>query len=169
MRCDGFYNRDSIDTRDILCDAVCWEGNYYDLYIPVHFTFTHCPYQRHRLVASSGIRQVSHSQVLSVQDRTTIYCPFGESWKGKLAFHCFNHSSPYVTIIGTLRYGDYGLRTTAGWALCFVCSTGSSRGLQTEDYVREQRRRGKQHAKILLFSCSVHKNASVLHVILSLE
>ena len=29
--------------------------------------------------------------------------------------------------IGSLRYGDYGLRTTAGRALSFVCSTGLSR------------------------------------------
>ena len=29
--------------------------------------------------------------------------------------------------LGTLRYGDYGLRTTAGRALSFVCSTGLSR------------------------------------------
>ena len=32
-----------------------------------------------------------------------------------------------ATIIGRLRYGDYGLRTTAGRALPFVCSTGLSR------------------------------------------
>ena len=30
-------------------------------------------------------------------------------------------------IIGSLRYGDYGLRTTAGRALSFVCSTGLRR------------------------------------------
>ena len=29
--------------------------------------------------------------------------------------------------LGSLRYGDYGLRTTAGRALSFVCSTGLSR------------------------------------------
>ena len=29
--------------------------------------------------------------------------------------------------IRELRYGDYGLRTTAGRALSFVCSTGLSR------------------------------------------
>ena len=29
--------------------------------------------------------------------------------------------------VGSLRYGDYGLRTTAGRALSFVCSTGLSR------------------------------------------
>ena len=28
---------------------------------------------------------------------------------------------------GSLGYGDYGLRTTAGRALSFVCSTGLSR------------------------------------------
>ena len=28
--------------------------------------------------------------------------------------------------IGTLRYGDYGLRTTAGRLLSFVCSSGLS-------------------------------------------
>ena len=32
-----------------------------------------------------------------------------------------------LEIIGSLRYGDYGLRTTAGRALSFVCSTGLSR------------------------------------------
>ena len=31
------------------------------------------------------------------------------------------------TILGSLRYGDYRLRTTAGRALSFVCSTGLSR------------------------------------------
>ena len=30
-------------------------------------------------------------------------------------------------ILGSLRYKDYGLRTTAGRALSFVCSTGLSR------------------------------------------
>ena len=30
-------------------------------------------------------------------------------------------------LIGSLRYGNYGLRTTAGRALSFVCSTGLSR------------------------------------------
>ena len=29
-------------------------------------------------------------------------------------------------LLGTLRYGDYGLRTTAGRALFFVCNTGLS-------------------------------------------
>ena len=29
--------------------------------------------------------------------------------------------------LGSLRYGDYGLRTTAGQALSFVRSTGLSR------------------------------------------
>ena len=32
-----------------------------------------------------------------------------------------------VIVIGSLRYGDYGLRTTAGRALSFVRSTGLSR------------------------------------------
>ena len=32
-----------------------------------------------------------------------------------------------VLLLGSLRYGDYGLRTTAGRALSFVCSTGLSR------------------------------------------
>ena len=32
-----------------------------------------------------------------------------------------------LLLIGSLRYGDYGLRTTAGRALSFVCSTGLSR------------------------------------------
>ena len=31
------------------------------------------------------------------------------------------------SLLGSLRYGDYGLRTTAGRALSFVCSTGLSR------------------------------------------
>ena len=30
-------------------------------------------------------------------------------------------------LLGTLRYGDYGLRTTAGRALSFVFNTGLSR------------------------------------------
>ena len=30
-------------------------------------------------------------------------------------------------MLGTLRYGDFGLRTTAGRALSFVYSTGLSR------------------------------------------
>ena len=30
-------------------------------------------------------------------------------------------------VIGSLRYGDYGLRNTAGRALSLVCSTGLSR------------------------------------------
>ena len=30
-------------------------------------------------------------------------------------------------MLGTLRYGDFGLRTTAGRALSFVCSTGLGR------------------------------------------
>jgi len=30
-------------------------------------------------------------------------------------------------LLGSLRYGDYGLRTTAGLALSVVCSTGLSR------------------------------------------
>ena len=73
------------------------------------------------------------------------------------------------------RYGDYGLRTTAETALSFVCSTGLSRAnierydCTTDSRLREERRRGKQHAKIFLFSCSVHRNASILLVILSLE
>ena len=29
-------------------------------------------------------------------------------------------------LLGSLRYGDYGLRTAAGRALSFVCSTGLS-------------------------------------------
>ena len=32
----------------------------------------------------------------------------------------------HVASIGSLRYGDYGLRTTAGRAFSFVCSTGLS-------------------------------------------
>ena len=32
-----------------------------------------------------------------------------------------------VGVIGSLRYSDYGLRTTAGRALSFVCSAGLSR------------------------------------------
>ena len=32
-----------------------------------------------------------------------------------------------VKVLGSLRYGDYGLRTTAGRALSFVRSTGLSR------------------------------------------
>ena len=32
-----------------------------------------------------------------------------------------------LLILGSLRYGDYGLRTTAGRALSFFCSTGLSR------------------------------------------
>ena len=32
-----------------------------------------------------------------------------------------------LTAIGSLRYGDYGLRTTAGRVLSLVCSTGLSR------------------------------------------
>ena len=32
-----------------------------------------------------------------------------------------------VLLLGSLRYGDYGLRTTAGRALSFVCSTGLRR------------------------------------------
>ena len=45
----------------------------------------------------------------------------------KLLF-CLKNLSPGQTLsIGSLRYGDYGLRTTAGRALSFVCSTGLSR------------------------------------------
>ena len=33
----------------------------------------------------------------------------------------------FATSVGSLRYGDYGLRTTAGRALSFVRSTGLSR------------------------------------------
>ena len=32
-----------------------------------------------------------------------------------------------LAVLGSLRYRDYGLRTTAGRALSFVCSTGLSR------------------------------------------
>ena len=35
--------------------------------------------------------------------------------------------SVVVVELGSLRYGDYGLRTAAGRALSFVCSTGLSR------------------------------------------
>ena len=34
---------------------------------------------------------------------------------------------PRSVSVGSLRYGDYGLRTTAGRALSFVRSTGLSR------------------------------------------
>ena len=78
--------------------------------------------------------------------------------------------------LGSLRYGDYGLQTTTGRALSFVCSTGLScanidrQDCTTDSRLREKRRRGKQHAKIFLFSSQFTKmQRSVLHVILSLE
>ena len=39
----------------------------------------------------------------------------------------FRMGSRSKCILGSLRYGDYGLRATAGRALSFVCSTGLSR------------------------------------------
>ena len=66
-------------------------------------------------------------------------------------------------VIGSLRYGDYGLRTTAGRALSFVRSTGLSRAniersnCTTDSRLREKRRRGKQNAKIFLFSSQFTK------------
>ena len=44
-------------------------------------------------------------------------------------FFCVSvfQGSLLVILLGSLRYGDYGLRTTAGRALSFVCSTGLSR------------------------------------------
>ena len=74
---------------------------------------------------------------------------------------------PSLVPIGSLRYGDYGLRTTAGRALSFVCSTGLSRA-NIEDYER----RGGQGNNTQKFSCFHHSSQkcnSVLHVILSLE
>ena len=64
-----------------------------------------------------------------------------------------------LVIVGSLRYGDYGLRTTAGRALSFVCSTGLSHAndCTTDSRLREKRRRGKQHAKIFLFSSQFTK------------
>ena len=56
-----------------------------------------------------------------------------------------------------------------------MCSTGLSRAnIQREDCSKDSRLReksgeGKQHGKTFLLSCSVRKNASILHVILSLE
>ena len=35
--------------------------------------------------------------------------------------------STWTEMVGSLRYGDYGLRSTAGRALSFVRSTGLSR------------------------------------------
>ena len=76
--------------------------------------------------------------------------------------------------VGSLRYGDYGLRTTAGRALSFVRSTGLSRanieGYDcTVDY--ERRVEWETTRKDFLVFIPVHKNAnlSLLHVILSLE
>ena len=78
-------------------------------------------------------------------------------------------------LIGSLSYGDFRLRTTAGRVLSFVCSTGLSRAnidikiaLQTVDYER----RGGEGNNSQRFSCFHHssqKCKSVLHVILSLE
>ena len=45
--------------------------------------------------------------------------------------------------IGSLRYGDYGLRTTAGRLLSFVCSSGLSRA----------KRRGGEGNNTQRFSC----------------
>ena len=40
----------------------------------------------------------------------------------------FEHKlSRHKQTLGSLRYGNYGPRTTAGRALSFVCSTGLSR------------------------------------------
>ena len=48
-----------------------------------------------------------------------------------LLHHHRHHSPPplthYEALVGSLRYGDYGLRTTAGRVLSFVRSTGLSR------------------------------------------
>ena len=41
-------------------------------------------------------------------------------------FYSYFIPHPWV-ILGTLRYGDYGIRTTVGRALSFVCSTELSR------------------------------------------
>ena len=43
-----------------------------------------------------------------------------------LLFRCIVRYPTRVNLIGSLRYGDYGLRTTAGRALSFVRSTGLS-------------------------------------------
>ena len=80
-----------------------------------------------------------------------------------------------ILSIGSLRYGDYVLRTTAGRAFSFVCSTGLSGAnierkiaLPTTDYER----RGGEGNNTQRFSCfhySSQKCKSVLHVILSLK
>ena len=65
--------------------------------------------------------------------------------------------------LGSLRYGDYGLRTTAGRALSFVCSTGLSRAnigkiaLQTVDYER----RGEEGNNTQRFSCFHHSSREI--------
>ena len=43
------------------------------------------------------------------------------------SFPAVSKANREFKILGSLRYGDYGLRTTAGRALSFVCSTGLSR------------------------------------------
>ena len=47
--------------------------------------------------------------------------------ENSLAAWLYISSLTLIHSLGSLRYGDYGLRTTAGRALSFVCSTGLSR------------------------------------------
>ena len=48
-------------------------------------------------------------------------------WLRRPLFTIENARAVRIKSLGSLRYGDYGLRTTAGRALSFVCSTGLSR------------------------------------------
>ena len=57
-------------------------------------------------------------------------CGPAASWEAETTtcFSMCDRRSPLAwEILGSLRYGDYGLRTTAGRALSFVRSTGLSR------------------------------------------
>ena len=64
-----------------------------------------------------------------------------------------------------LRYGDYGLRTTTGRALSFLCSFGlSSAKIERLDCSMQQTKReekGKQ-AKIFLLSRSFHNTVQII-------
>ena len=82
---------------------------------------------------------------------------------------CFatQRSSPVAGSIGSLRYRDYRLRTTAGRALSYVCSTGLIESCKyrtlrlhyRQSTTREEAERETTRKYFLVF-ITVHKNAS---------
>ena len=66
-----------------------------------------------------------NSRVTEIEQGT--FTPLVFTTTGGMADECLRYHSRLAELLGSLRYGDYGLRTTAERALSFVRSTGLSR------------------------------------------